>query len=184
MVQPRKPIEPVLSQWQFTAAFEGVVPHLYLDTRNHVTCGVGFLIPDARALESYAWAPDVATARADYERVVRMLPGYMPSYYRAQMLARLSDREMREVFDVKVTHFRQAIAKAWSLDAQPLPVQLALVDMAYTLGAGGLRKYARLRQAINARNWRAAAGECSRRGVQPARDLATRRLFLGLIAGG
>lgn len=176
------PLPARLSQWSFTSPHEGVVPHLYVDTRGHVTCGVGFLIPDENALERYPWHPSVATARADYHELQTMPAGKLPIFYRRVTCARLLEADMRRIFDLKIAEFRRAIGVRWRLENQPECVQIALVDMAYTLGAAGLGKYANMYRAIMARDWSTAAHECDRRGVGDSRNHATGKLIAS--AGG
>src|ERR1044072_4910652 len=105
------PPKPQMTQWAFTAPFEGIVPHLYLDTRGHVTCGVGFLVPDIAALERYPWRPSSATARADWAEVTRMQPGLTPIHYRRVTCARLGEPDMRVLFTQKMGEFRRQISE-------------------------------------------------------------------------
>lgn len=178
-----------MDQWSFTAPFEGIVPHLYLDSGGLLTCGVGFLVEDERELRRLPWSPNVQAAVADARAVKDTLhvePGQLwharaASAYRPLCSARLSEASMHAIFADKVLAFRRAIDPAWKLTNWPEPVQLALVDMAYNLGVGGLNKYRRLQMAVFARQWHVAADECARRGIQAARNEATRRLFLSAV---
>jgi GH24 family phage-related lysozyme (muramidase) len=169
-----------LAQWTFTAPFEGIVPHLYLDTRGNVTCGVGFLVPNKEALDRYEWQPDVLTARGDYDRVRASAPAHAAAYYAGLCHATLTAATMRAHFDAHVTTVVAQIAQ-WRLDTVPRAARVALVDMAFNLGVGGLSKYVRLRTAVLARDWATAALECSRKGIQQSRNDATRDLFLSLV---
>ena len=177
------------TQWAFTSPFEGVVEHLYIDSRGHVTCGAGFLVPSASALGRYPWHPSVATALGDWHdlQVIGNTPGFEPAKhvarsYRLRMCARLYLADIRHIFDERVDEFRQAIAAHWDLSSQPACVQIALVDMAYSLGTRGLSAYRRMRLALQRRDYAAASAESERGGVQAARNDATRRLIAS--AGG
>ena len=63
---------------------------------------------------------------------------------------------------------------AWPLypdyDSFPLPAQVALLDMIYNLGAGGLGKFQQMKSVIEAGQWEEAAGQCRRAGIQQARN--------------
>ncbi len=169
------------SQWDFTAPFEGIVPHLYLDTRGNVTCGVGFLVANEAELVRLPWTPNVQAARADYLNVRAAEPGKPASFYKPLCKARLLEMDMRRMFDLHVTAFRKQIDPAWHLNNWPECAQVALVDMAFNLGAGGLAKYRKLQVAIFARQWAVAAAECNRNGIGAARNVATKKLFLAAI---
>lgn len=163
-------------QWDFTAPFEGIVPHLYLDTRGNVTCGVGFLIADDAALRRFPWSPSTQSAVADYRLVLEAAPGRPARWYAQFCVARLSEAAMRQAFNNRVVWFRRALAD-WHLERQPEAVQIALIDMAYNLGVAGLTRFKRLRAAVDAQDWDSAALESSRLGVQSARNIATARLM-------
>lgn len=173
-----------MDQWSFTAPHEGIVPHLYLDTRGNVTCGVGFLVTSEAELVRLPWRPNAQEAIADYRAVKIAKPGLVASAYRMLCKARLSDADMRRLFDIHVQEFRKRMDPAWKLANWPVPVQIALVDMAFNLGVGGLAKYRRLHVAVFARQWDVAAAECSRRGIGAARNEATRQLFLSALNVG
>lgn len=166
-----------MNQWDFTAPFEGVVPHMYLDTAGHVTAGVGFMFPDLKAARALTWQPP---GEVDLDWVsVRALPAGKPaSFYRKHTNARLSDATMRAEFQVRVAAFERAVIKAGvPLQTYPALARVALVDMAFNLGTAGLLKYKKLLAACAVEDWRAAAAECSRRGIQAARNDATRAVF-------
>lgn len=175
----------MIDQWSFTSPFEGVVPHLYLDSEGLPTAGVGFLIPTADDLRQYAWSPNVQEAQADYLLIKELPKGHTPAFYRKVCRARLSEDHMREVFDRKVAEFRRAMG-AWKLERQPVEVQVALVDIAYNIGVDGLARYKQLKVAIDTRDWKSAADECHRRDTANSpglakRNAATRDLFLALL---
>lgn len=169
-----------LAQWTFTAPFEGIVPHLYVDTRGNVTCGVGFLVANKAALDRFEWQPDVRTAQTDYQRVCAAGAGHVASYYGRLCRASLTPATMRAHFDAHVTVVTAQLV-VWNLASLPGAARIALVDMAFNLGVGGLNKYKRLHLAVSAGLWAEAAAECSRRGIQQSRNDATRDLFLSLV---
>jgi GH24 family phage-related lysozyme (muramidase) len=178
----------VATQWDFTAPHEGVVPHLYLDSRGLPTCGVGFLIPNAAALQRLQWSPSCELA--DYQTLIQIardntddfFRSHTADFYRNCTSARLSDAAMRAEFDQKVTDIQQLLARlGWQLDRQPAIAQLAIVDMAYNLGVGRLAKFDKFRKAVAARAWNIAADESSRIGVSAARNAATAAAFRSCV---
>lgn len=58
--------------------------------------------------------------------------------------------------------------------------QLALADIAYELGRGGLERFGRMLAAVRARNWTAAHDECLASRLPPAR---ARRNATALLTG-
>jgi GH24 family phage-related lysozyme (muramidase) len=172
-----------LSQYDFTAPFEGAIPHMYLDSVGLVTAGVGFMIPNTDALKFYPWSPNLQEAQADFLILQDLRAEGIRSarYYRKHTHARLSDEAMRQIFANKVSDFRHNLQKDWNLNALPAPVQIALVDMAYNLGVGGLSKYRKLYEACIKRDWATAAKECRRSGPSEARNAETAAHFLGAV---
>lgn len=171
----------MIDQYAFTAPFEGVVPHLYLDSLGFATCGVGFLVDSERALLELPWSPSTQAARADWALVKAAPRGHVASFYKQYCKAWLKEPAMRAVFQAKVDGMRRAMQPVWRLTLLPEPAQLALVDMAYNLGVSGLSKFHKLQAAVLVRDWHTAAAECMRNGVQPARNAATAQLFTSLI---
>ena len=186
-----------LDQWAFTSPHEGVIPHLYLDSRGNVTAGVGFLIPDEAALRRLPWYPNVQTALVDYSRVRAAETGHVALWYRKLTIARLRAEDMRRLFEDHVLEFRKAAVRAgWRLERYPLPAQIAIVDMAFNLGVGtpmsailpagqkrkGLGAYKELFAAVEAGDWSKAARECKRGGIGQARNDATAAQFLACVA--
>ena len=64
-----------------------------------------------------------------------------------------------------------------SWDQLPSPAQVALFDMGFNLGIGGLQKFRNLLAAVDARDWERAAAECHRKGIGDDRNAETERLF-------
>lgn len=174
-----RPAAALPDHWAFTAPFEGVVPHQYLDTRRIITAGVGFALPTERSVATLAW-DDLEVALVDWRLLQQSSrpAGMRASYYRSVTRATLPEAAMRSAFESRVADFRAAMRDDWRLDALLAPAQLALVDMAYNLGVAGLRRYEDLRAAVRAGDWQTAASECHRRGVQIKRNAATAELFL------
>jgi GH24 family phage-related lysozyme (muramidase) len=170
-----------LDQWAFTSKFEGIVPHLYKDTRGFTTCGVGFLVKDIDALKKFNWWPNLQEAQADFLLLQEQPAGKLPMFYRKICHARLNEDAMRQFFQNEVIQFRKALQRDWNLSRLPASVQIALTDMAFNLGVDGLSKYRKLRAACQARDWATAAEECHRNGPSEARNRETAELFLEAV---
>ena len=166
------------AQYDFTVRHEGVVNHLYIDTRGLITCGIGFLVKDQAALSKFQWSPNLQEAQADWILLQEQPAGKLPTFYRKICHARLSEDSMRQFFQNEVIAVRKALQRDWNLSRLPPSVQVALTDAAFNLGVAGLSKYRKLRTACNSRDWATAAKECHRNGVSDARNQETAELYL------
>lgn len=167
----------MIDQWSFTSPFEGVVNHMYLDSKRFVTCGVGFRVFGRDDVRRFPWA-SVAAAQADYIVLSTELATLSIEQCRLLTQARLSQDSIRQLFDAEVWTVRSRLqASGWTLQYHPEHVQTAIVDMALNLGVTGLARFVRFIAAIERRDYATAASECSRRGVSQARNEATRLLL-------
>lgn len=157
---------------------EGIVDHLYLDTRGNVTCGVGRLISRSGQLGEYSWS-DFGTALRDFNMLQQMkrdcqyglkwpATRYAP-LCRARMLnPREGLAETIELLDKELTK-----RLSW-FEAQPIQVQYALIDAAYNLGVSGLLKgYPKMLAALAAGDYLTAAKESHRKGISDDRNRRT-----------
>jgi GH24 family phage-related lysozyme (muramidase) len=167
-------------QWSFTAPFEGIVRHLYLDSVGKVTCGVGFMLPDEAACGRMVWTPNAQEAIADFRRLREEHGPYekfAAAHYRPMVRAHLSEGFMREEFARRSAAFVKQLGSTF-VASIPIPGQIALLDMAYNLGVAGVAKFHNLHTAIAAKDWAAAARECHRGGVSELRNQATAAQWL------
>lgn len=166
-----------MNQYDFTAPFEGSIPHLYLDTRNHMTCGVGLLLTSLSAAAALPFAP-IGALPGDWARVSAMPGGLPASRYGLVCKASLPSAAMRRLFETKCGEFELKLRAIYEWDALPEAARVALMDMAYNLGAGALAtKWPSLNAAVSSGNWTAASKQCRRQGVQPERNIQTAALF-------
>jgi GH24 family phage-related lysozyme (muramidase) len=166
-------------QWDFTSRFEGVVPHMYLDTRGLVTAGVGFMLPDVRAAQLLFSSFPPQTVANDFARIRSMSPGKPARVYALACRCTLSKAEMEDGFESRVASIEYSLSTIFpSWSTFPRPAIVALVDMAYNLGVGALRnRWPHLRDALSSHDWARCAVECHRDGVSAERNLATANLF-------
>lgn len=172
--------------------YEGVIAHLYVDTRGNVTLGAGFHIPSAKALNKFALrekSTHKAASRAlkiqEFETISRLPAGRLASWYESHCKLYLPQRECIKLLEKKVEEFEAELSRLFStkngyipFHRMPSNVQLALLDMAYNLGTPNLsRAWPKLLHAIRTENWQLAAQECHRKHVSKARNNATARLF-------
>src|SRR5947208_1308468 len=168
--------------------FEGFTDFMYLDSTGNVTIGVGILLASAAAAKSAgitfknrktkktATAAEIET---DYKSVKAAPKGMVESKYEkfTELVATggLDTRLKTELNQAK------SDAKSYYPDFAKLPdgAQWALVDMAFNLGGTGLKKYAKLKAALDKAvqskakdDWKAAAKESSRIGIQGSRNAA------------
>jgi GH24 family phage-related lysozyme (muramidase) len=168
------------------APSEGNVSHMYLDTTGNVTVGIGNMLPDASAACALAFRnrttgnkASAAEITADF-RTVSAQPDSRPArFYRPFTKLDLPDVEINQLFRERVSGFQQELRGSYSdYDSYPSSVQLALLDMAFNLGTGGLKnKWPKLNKAIDEENWATAALESFRPGASPSRNSAVRGLF-------
>jgi GH24 family phage-related lysozyme (muramidase) len=171
--------------------FEGSIPFMYVDTKGYVTVGIGNMLPNAgaaqqlafvnRASGSTASAAEVAT---DFANVAKQPKAKAARWYEQFTALDLPDPEVDRLFQGRVEEFQTQLRREYPrYDSYPDGAQLALLDMAFNLGAGALKtKWPKLNQAIDSLDWGAAAGECERPEANPARNAAVKALFEGAAA--
>lgn len=107
----------------------------------------------------------------EWHRVNKMPPGRLAQYYRRTGQPIMSDTEIDRMFvaDIKsfLGHLRTIVP---DYDKLPNSVQLALLDMIYTLGPTGFSAYKKMLAHIRMRNWKGAAAECERGGISVRGD--------------
>lgn len=166
--------------------FEGRIPWMYLDTTSHVTCGVGNMLPNVDAAQALIWHVRGSGEEAssidiedDYRRVSGAVPGMAAAAYKALTRCELASHEIERLFGRRVDEFALQLEKIFhGFPTFPQPAQLAMLDMAFNLGAAALpRKFPMLTKAINAENWPAAAFHCLRPQSRDSRNAAVRALF-------
>lgn len=173
--------------------FEGAVPWLYRDTLGNMTVGVGKMLPTldaALALPLQIAAPGEAASADevadDWTRLMAMPFGqeYAAHTFRAPTSCFLLPAEIDALLEETLGGFDAALrAGLPGYDALPDSVKLALLDMAYNLGAEGLLKgYPKMLQAVEARDWLTAAAECHRAGISDARNQWTATQFQQALA--
>ena len=167
--------------YAFTGPFEGSIPHMYLDTVGKVTVGIGFMLPDVAAAQRLPFSPADQIA-ADFQKVSAAPKGRVASFYKQFTRCTLPEDGLRAEFDRRVQVFALQLVNGYQLESYPLVVQVALLDMAYNLGAGALlSKWPSLKAACAKRDWATAAKQCRRNGIGDKRNLATAALFTAAI---
>jgi GH24 family phage-related lysozyme (muramidase) len=166
--------------------FEGYADHMYLDSKGNVTIGVGILLASAAAAKSAGItfknrktgkSATAAEIEKDFNSVKAAPKGMVESKYEkfTELVATggLDARLKKELSQAK------SDAKSYYPDFDHLPdgAQWALVDMAFNLGGTGLKKYVKLKAALEKavkskakEDWEAAAKESSRNGIQSSRN--------------
>lgn len=163
--------------------FEGIVPHMYRCTGGEVTIGIGHAIANVSAAAQLTWeingAPAAAAqAQADFQRVAAAQQGLMASSYAGMTSCRMNTDGIDRLAQADIQSFEAQLLPAMpKWNSLPAPAQEALFDMAFNLGIGGLKKFPKLLQAVDAGDWNAAAAECHRQGISEARNQETASLF-------
>lgn len=161
--------------------FEGYAEHMYLDSVGAVTIGVGVMLPSAAKAKSSGIAftnretKKKATGEeieADYDSVKGATKGmFPPSKYLKFTKLDASTASLKKELDARLK-VAEADRKAFYPDFAKLPssVQYALLDMAFNLGRPKLMKYKKLKAALEKKDWKTAAKESKRNGIQASRN--------------
>lgn len=177
-----------LQAWrQHFVQYEGRCRAFYLDGKDNVTIGIGSLVTSPTVLpmvrKSTGIRASVDDIMADYKAVRALLPGQLASYYDRVCLLYLPDTDIDALFERELTAKIQSIEDSIvSLEDYPDLAALVLVDMAYNLGIHGLTaKFPKFMNAFLAKDWKVAALECKREGIQPSRNDWARTTMESLI---
>ena len=166
--------------------FEGIVPHLYLDTNGHVTVGCGNLVPSVTACTALYMIDRANHVRAtpdeladEYRAVHALEKGKRASYYKQACNLEMPLPEIRRLFNSRIVEFSGYLRNIYpGYDEFPGAVRLAILDLIFQLGPGNLkRNWPRLKAAVTARDWNEAARHAHRAASSTARNIATAELF-------
>ncbi len=179
--------------YQDLVAHEGEYSFLYIDTRGFVTVGIGNLVGSAQAAAALPFVrrsdgkPATATEKiAAFNHVKGKPAGRRARYYRIFTDLDLPEASIKTLALGRLRNeFIPGLEAMFpKFDDFPLPARRALVDMAYNLGVGGLRKFTKLVKSVNARDWAAAAKECHRSTCRASRNDWTRKQFEQAVQPG
>jgi GH24 family phage-related lysozyme (muramidase) len=164
-------------QFAFTSPYEGCTDYMYLDTKGLVTVGVGCMLPTAAAAVALPFDPH-DRVELEYAIVHAAPAGQICTRYAGLTKARLPASHIRALFDFRCNGFANVLRSYFAFDALPEGAQVALLDMAFNLGASAVcTRWPALKVAIRHADWVSAAHECHRDGVSAARNAATASLF-------
>jgi len=162
---------------------------MYLDTLGRVTVGIGLMLPNAEAACALPFLRNSHPAHPqeiaeEFARVSALAPGKLPSFYKTVDSPELTDAAIDAKLVSVLTEFDETLrGQIAGYDKFPDGVKLALLDMIYNLGPGGLvNGYPRMLAAIAGGDWAEAAKECTREGIGAARNAwARQNLLTGIV---
>lgn len=167
--------------------FEGFADHMYLDSKGYVTIGTGIMLASADAAKSSgitftnrettkaATAEEIA---ADFDSVKKATKGMFPPSKYEKFTKLYASGGLDNVLKQSLNTAKND-AKSFFPNFNSLPesARWALVDMAYNLGGAGLKKFAKLKAALDKavkskkqEDFEAAAKESKRNGIQSSRN--------------
>ncbi len=168
-------------------AHEGVVPHLYLDTKGFVTCGCGHMLPSAEAACALPWLWDIhktvagpESIASEYARVKAMSAGKVASLYKPRVASLyLTEESIDALLDADVAaKYAELEAAIFGFSAYPECVQCGLLDIAFNCGVAGIiHGFPKLVEHVKHADWEGAAQESRRPEVSPERNEWTAAMF-------
>jgi GH24 family phage-related lysozyme (muramidase) len=169
--------------------------HMYLDSEGNVTVGIGTLlegISEAKGIPFYHRGSGTAATPEEIERAYGVIAAgsagqkarkpqnkFSASHYEFTTDLLISSPTAIKLRDAHINTNYADLQRIYpKFNTFPSEVKIALFDMAYNLGARKLDTgFPNLKAAINRRDWRTAARESHRRGVQSGRNLDIGELF-------
>jgi GH24 family phage-related lysozyme (muramidase) len=150
--------------------WEGSIPHMYVDTNGYVTVGIGFMIPNAGAAKGYNFVKRSDGKKAsdkekeeEWKKVKKLTKGKKASAYKAETTLDLPDSDIKKLLLEKIKSFESGIKGIYSdYDKYPDELKLALMDIAFNTGVDGLKKFSKMKKAIDEKRWTDAATESKR----------------------
>jgi hypothetical protein len=179
---------------------EGYVRHMYRDTSSEgvVTVGIGFALPKESDVDPFTWYERSSrkkvmrdAARKEWRNTKDLLKGKSKQYYRDNTTLELSDSEINSIFNRKLFKLQQDLRREFGIagivfDHLPVPVQEAMYDMGWNMGAAFINKvdpekarkmrwknapmWPKLTTALFLRDWEGVAAQSERGGVGEIRN--------------
>jgi len=166
---------------------EGNINHLYLDSKNNVTIGVGHLIKNLAAAQKlllYTLKGKKATPaniKLDFDTIKKHpnLNRFRAPYYKQFTLLNMKAADIQAQLNAHIVNFEKELKRLYTgFSSYPKEVRLALFDMIFNLGYPRLKnKYPKMNAAIAKKDWFTAANECHR-NIQSSRNIRVQHLFL------
>jgi GH24 family phage-related lysozyme (muramidase) len=176
---------------------EACVSHMYLDSKGNVTVGIGEMVPSVEAAVGIPFIiadPNGATPAtpaqiaSDFVRVQSMgqnssAPYFAASHYigAGTVVLPMSICQGRVIKRLNEEFIPGVVRLLPDFESYPLDAKRALLDMIWSLGAGGLAKFHHLLTACKARDWEQAALECNRMNATVSRNYWTRVRFMACV---
>lgn len=175
----------------FSAPMEGRVPTMYCDCLGLITTGVGNLINTPSEAEALPWKlhdgsrADLADVRADWNKLHDGAQHYAKlkwTVYANTMRCHLEDAAIDALVRRTLAANEVTLRKRFDQwDSFPADAQLAIMSMAWAVGAGFYAKFPMLSRCIDAQDWDGCIANCKIReegnpGVVP-RNAANRFCF-------
>jgi len=166
---------------------EGCIPHMYLDTVEKVTVGVGNMLkkPSSAAalsfeIEATGEKASTETIEKEFELISQQESPRPAKYYKQFTQLILSDYEINQLLDVRLDKFESKLRQDFpKYDEYPDAARLGLIDMAYNLGSKGLiKKFPTFTNAARKADWLTCANECRRKQIQDSRNDTVKSMFL------
>jgi len=178
----------------FTERLEGKVPWMYLDILGLVTTGLGCLIDPVTLATGLLWKTkrgEMATVSeivAEWHTVKEMTTLAKLGHRVAERYTRLrlTDEGVAELAKRRLDMNEDYLRKVWpKWDEFPADAQIAIMSMAWAMGAGFVKKFKLFTAAVANGDWLGAQKNChinetGNAGIVP-RNKLNKRLFLDAV---
>lgn len=198
---PPSTLSPILTGFNddelvtFFKEHEASVPYLYRDSEGYPTVGVGHLVANVESAAKipfrygYPWQPGRPATQDEIKRGYEFLPpqsnpprtherynptenNVVPLYLSEQDQATLLKQDIRE-------HAERVTQKFELFDTLPKAARQALLDMQFNMGGRFTEKrWPKLFNAVQKRDWETAAHESYRYQIGKNRNESVKTLFL------
>ena len=164
--------------------YEGNIPHMYLDSKYHVTVGIGHLLPTVAKAQKLPFIDEKTKKkateeeiRADFKTISKLprnpdpkKPRPSATFYKPHTKLILTQSDIEALRDSHIDSFYRELTSPslyfTDFDRYPEEVRLALFDMIFNMGMSRLRTgWPNLNKAIKAQDWQKAAKESYRPGL-------------------
>lgn len=157
---------------------EGFINHFYLDSEGIVTIGIGCVVSlkEALSLPMFSKSTNISVGSTeieiDYDNIKRSEVGHTPDYYSKRTELRTTDGVIENLFKSRFDSIQKQVGYNFlDFSTYSEGVQLVLMDFAFNLGVFGLlSKFPHFCAAIKGRDFRTAASESKRVGIQDSRN--------------